>query len=229
MLKKILVIEDDFDISNLIKTTLENEYAVSQAYSGTEAILLLKLEQFDLILLDLMLPGKSGEEVLHEIRDKLKMSLPIIVLTAMNDKNTTTKLLLSGADDYITKPFDPSELLARMTVQFRKHQTIVNNENTELTLKNMTLLPDTFSCQIADTKIALSLKEYKILTLLLISPKKIFTKEMIYKNVWEDDYYYDENTVNVHISKLRNKLKRADPETEYIETIWGVGVRVKGE
>ena len=228
MKKKILIVEDDTDISSFIKTILVSKYEVMQAFSGTEAGLLLKTKEIDLILLDLMLPGKNGFELLQEIKKEFKLDAPIIVLTAISDKETIAQLLLAGADDYLTKPFDPDELLARIVVQFRKKSSDMQDEQS---LRVGKLVLDTvgFGCRLNGKAISLSMKEYQILKILMEHPNRIFTKEALYRRAWEEEFHNSVNTVNVHISRLRTKLKEADENSDYLETIWGVGVRIKDE
>ncbi|MDS0525523.1 response regulator transcription factor [Clostridium sp. SHJSY1] len=224
----ILVVEDDNDINNMVSSLVKkNGYDVVQAYSGTEALLYIQNKEFDLVLLDLMLPGMNGEELLQHIRKTKEM--PIIVISAKIDKNDKVNLLNLGADDYITKPFDIDELSARINSNIRRY-TRFNNHNEEqenLTFKDIILNKDTKVVQVNNKEISFTAREYKILELLLSNPKKIFSKANLFESVWGDEYLSDENTINVHISNLRNKLQHANPEEEYIETIWGMGYKLK--
>ena len=221
---KILISEDDTHISEMLTHLLkQNGYTPVAAYSGTETLLLFAQGGFSLVLLDLMLPGKTGEEVLTEIRKS--SSIPIIVLTAKVDKETTVNLLKLGADDYISKPFDVNELLARITVQLRR--TSPTTPQNIITYKDITLDKDGFDA--ANTngiKAGLSKREFEILSLMLSHPQKVFTKNNIYESVWGTDFFGDDNTVNVHISKLRAKLAAISPEQEYIQTVWGIGFKM---
>jgi len=227
---KVLIIEDDTHINNMLCELLgQNSYTTVSAYSGTEALLLLAQDSFSLILLDLMLPGKTGEEVLAEIRTDLQT--PVIVITARTDKETTTQLLRAGADDYIAKPFDNNELLARIEVQLRKsaHQipnTAEATKTTQLSFKNLVLDLDAFDVLVDGKKAELSKREFEIMQLMMSHPNKVFTKNNIYESVWGDEFFGDDNTINVHISKLRGKLNAISPDTEYIKTVWGIGFKM---
>ena len=219
-MKKILIIEDDANISNLLRDLLtRNNYLSTQAYSGTEALMLLENKTYDLILLDLMLPGKPGEEVLCEIR---KLSgTPVIALTAISDKERVVSLLRQGADDYITKPFDNAELLARLEVQLR-NKSIASKI---LSFHELILDLDRFDGFINENPLGLSKREFEILKLLMEYPNKVFTKNNLYESVWGDEYMGDENTINVHISKIRSKIAQFTDD-EYIKTVWGIGFKM---
>lgn len=221
----ILVVEDDVHINRMLCELLaQNGYMPTAAYSGTEATLLLSQDGFRLVLLDLMLPGKSGEEVLEGIRQA--SDIPVIVLTARTDKETTVGLLQMGADDYIPKPFDNNELLARIAVQLRRpRQGSADGER--LTFRDITLDLDGYDATINGHKAGLSRREFEILHLLMGRPQKVFTKNNIYESVWGGDFLGDDNTVNVHISKLRSKLAALSPGAEYIQTVWGIGFKMK--
>ena len=223
-MKKILIIEDDSEVSELLQTLLSPTYDVTLAYSGTEGLLLLDLNDFDLIILDMMLPGMMGSDVLKSIREK--NTVPIIVLTAMNDKKMISETLLNGADDYLTKPFDVDELLARISVQLRKNGQMIEKEMESIVYKNVLLDLNSFKIKCQDSYVDLSKKESEILKLLFLHPSKVYTKEDIYQLVWKEQYFGDENTVNVHISNLRKKLAQLDKEESYIDTVWGIGIKL---
>ena len=201
-MQKILIVEDDTNINNLLQEALSKEgYSCEQAFSGTEAKLLLNMQDHDyaLVLLDLMLPGIPGEAVLEEIRKK--GNLPVIVLTAKDSLDEKVEVLTSGADDYITKPFEIREVLARVQVQLRHKEEKEAEEQHTLSFKDMVLNRNTFQVEIAG----------KIL------PK--ITKQ-------EDEPYMGETkTLDVHISNIRKKIKQVTSE-EYIETVWGIGYRL---
>lgn len=220
-MKKILLVEDSNEINDLLRKLLINDYQITSSYSGTEGLLHFKNGSFDLIILDIMLPGKSGEEVLKEIRKV--SSIPIIILTAICNKDKVTDLLLNGADDYLTKPFDINELKARIVVQLRKNNT--QNHSDVINYKNIKLYPNSFEIGNNITTIQLKKKEFKILLLLISNTKRIFTKETLYEEIWNEVYYGDENTINVHISNLRKKIQKLDPVETYIETVWGIGIK----
>ncbi|MBC1524328.1 response regulator transcription factor [Listeria booriae] len=222
---KILIAEDDNDINHLIYEVLTREgYTVTQAFSGTEAKMHWNNEAFDLLLCDLMLPGMTGEELIAEII--AKQSASIIVISAKNTIMDKVDLLKLGASDYITKPFDIEELLARVEVQLRK-TTTEESVNESLSWQGLTLSTDRYNAQIDGQDIRLTAREFGILKLLISNPKKVFTKENIFSSVWGETEYIDENTVNVHMSNIRSKLNKAKPDRDYIETVWGIGFKMK--
>ena len=225
-MKKILIIEDDMHINEMLSELLgQNGYITSSAYSGTEALLLLSQDIFSLILLDLMLPGKTGEDVLQEAKN----NIPIIVLTAKADKETTVKLLQMGANDYLSKPFDNNELLARIAVQLRRSNFLssLESEPNKLTYKDLTLDLDGFDAYINNKKLGLSKREFELLHLMMTHPQKVFSKNNLYESVWGSEFFGDDNTVNVHISRLRAKLSVGNPNQDYIQTVWGIGFKMK--
>lgn len=223
-MKCILIIEDDSEINQLLQELLTSNYEVEVAFSGTEGLLLLEIKQIDLVILDMMLPGMNGEDVLKKIR--INNQVPVIVLTALNHKKLISETLLNGADDYLTKPFDVDELLARVNVQLRKStQTIMDNSK-NISYKNIELDVDSFKLKSNDKQIDLSRKEAEILKLLFLFPNKVYTKEDIYNTVWDELYFGDENTINVHISNLRKKIAKLDADNTYIDTVWGIGIKL---
>ncbi len=222
----VLVIEDDADISNMICDLLkQNGYSAKTAYSGTEALMVFD-EKIDLVLLDLMLPGLAGEMVLMEIRKH--SNVPVIGLSAKSDKDSTINLLKSGADNYIVKPFNNEELLARIEAQLRRHTRFSSTpvEKNKLTYKDVSINTETYSVQVGQTPVTLTKREFLILELLMKYPKKVFSKSNIYEHVWNDEFFGDENTINVHISNIRLKLAKANPSEEYIQTVWGIGFKM---
>lgn len=222
-MKKILVVEDDNEISKMLTTVLSSEYQIIPAFSGTEGLLQFANQAFDLVLLDIMLLGKTGEEVLSEIREQ--SSVPIIMLTALSDKKKVSEVLLKGSDDYISKPFDIDELKVRMAVQLRRsHEKPQPSAITQY--KSIQLDADLFQIRLADQRLPLARKEFQIFQLLVENQNKIYTKADLYEKVWEEAYFGDENTVNVHISNLRKKLKLMDPSEEYIEAVWSIGIKL---
>ena len=223
---KILVVEDDAHINEMLCELLRyNGYAPTSAYSGTEALLLIPEGGFSLVLLDLMLPGKTGEQVLEEIRKSSEV--PVIVLTARSDKATTVELLRLGADDYLAKPFDNNELLARIEARLRRSAPHNPDCANALHYKGATLDLDGYDAVVGGRRAGLSKREFEILRLLMSHPRKVFTKNNLYESVWGGDFLGDDNTVNVHISKLRAKLSAIAPDTEYIQTVWGIGFKMK--
>ena len=228
----ILVVEDNNEIQEILRTLLSEEHEVIQAFSGTEGIMQFDKGGIDLVLLDIMLPGKNGDQVLQAIRQTSQT--PVIMLTALGDKKLISQYLLDGANDYVVKPFDLDEVFARVTVQLRQsgeHQSEDRREidNLVQNFKNIQFDADSFEISNATETIRLAKKECQILQMLLQHPKKIFTKEELYELIWEESYLPGDNTLNTHLSNLRKKLNQLDPNHEYIETIWGVGVRLKGD
>jgi DNA-binding response OmpR family regulator len=218
----ILIIEDDMAIHSLIKETLElNGFQTLSAYSGTEGKLLFEQNQVDLVLLDLMLPGMNGEEFLQVIRHH--STVPLIVISAKNDQDAKLELLTNGADDYITKPFDVKELLARIHIQLRHATRASVSQMDEINYKNIMINLDTREVKINDETLHLTGREYAILLLLLENPQKVFSRANIYESVWNEPFFDSDKTINMHISNLRNKLNRED--TNYIKTVWGIGFK----
>jgi len=224
---RILQIEDNEDIQSILFNLFSEEHDIIQAYSGTEGELLFQNQEIDLVLLDIMLPGKGGEEVLKFIRQR--SSVPVIMLTALGDKHLISQYLLDGANDYIVKPFDLEEVYARVSVQLREHRKGSSATDNIYQVKNITINPDSFEVSCKGKVIRLGKKEFQIFHTLLQNPKKIFTKEDLYETVWEAPYLSGDNTLNAQLSNLRKKLVQVDASTEYIETIWGLGVRLKGD
>lgn len=220
----ILIIEDDTSINNMLNKLLEiNRYKVICAFSGTEGVLLHN-EQVDLILLDLMLPGKSGEEIIKELKEKA--NVPIIVMSAIHEVNKKIDLFSLGADDYVTKPFNNEELLARIKVQL-KHRENNLEKNKNLKFKDIILDTENYTAKCNNMDVNLSKTEFELLKTLMENPNKVFTKSVLFDTVWNYEESADDNTLNVHISKIRNKLKQANPDIEYIETIWSIGYKMK--
>ena len=218
--EQILIAEDDADINNLLAKILRTEhFKPIQAFSGTEAKLLFMHNTPDLILLDLMLPGLSGEEVLKQIRQT--SNVPVIVLTAKGEMEEKLDLLTSGADDYITKPFEPEEVIARIQAALRRTAT-----SKKLSCLNLELYPDSRKVTVHGIELSLTAHEYDLLYLFIKNPEKVYSREMLYDLVWHGGYYGENNTVNVHVSNLRKKIKEADPENEYIRTVYGIGFKL---
>ena len=218
-MKTIAIIDDDAHIGDVLTEILESKgYAIVRAYSGTEALYLLSESKPDLILLDLMLPGLSGEEVLPRIKD-----IPVIILSAKVDVQDKVTLLLGGAVDYITKPFSTEELLARITVQLRKAENPDNS--TVLSAGDLTL--DTVSLVVTakGQPVKLTRTEYAILKLLMANPKQAISKGVLLDRISLDTPDCTERSLKQHISNLRRKLQEATG-TDYIETVWGIGFKL---
>ena len=218
-MKHILIIDDDMHINDMLgKVLTQEEYQVSHAYSGTEALLFLQNNQPDLILLDLMLPGLTGEEILPKISD-----IPVIVMSAKVDVKDKVALLLNGAVDYITKPFDIEELLARIVVQLRKTEKVRNPEKLAY---DESLLDITTHCVLVrEQEVKLTKTEFAILKLLMENPKQIITKTVLLDRISEDTPDCMESSLRVHISNLRKKLREASGK-DYIEAVWGIGFKM---
>lgn len=212
----ILIIDDDEHISGMLSEALTAEdYTISVAYSGTEALMLLSKEKPDLILLDLMLPGLSGEKLLPQIKD-----IPVIIVSAKADVADKVELLLGGAADYITKPFDMQELLARIAVQLRKNSG--NTDRTALSFCGITLNTDTHTVDVNGTEIKLTRTEYAILKLLMQNPEQVVAKLTILERISDDTPDCTEDSLKIHIHNLRRKLKAVTGK-EYISAVWGIG------
>lgn len=218
--KRILIIEDDQEISKLLSVILTKlgMHPVA-AYSGTEGLLQLQNNTFDLILLDLMLPGKSGEELIKEIRET--SMIPIIVISAKVDIEDKVKVLKMGADDYITKPFNKDELAARIEVQLRKASVFPTNTKV-LIWRGLKIHTEKRLVTLNNQELQLTNAEFDILSLLVQHPERVFSKREIYEQIWKGTYLGDDNTISVHVSNIRKKMAEITAE-EYIRTVWGVG------
>lgn len=224
MIDTILIIEDDTDINNMLQRLLAGHgYETLSAYSGTEGIL-VHGDKVSLILLDLMLPGRSGEDIIREL--KAKRNVPVVVMSAIHDVDKKVDLFSLGADDYVTKPFHNDELLARIAARLRTPD-VGNTAASALNYKDIVIDAGDYSVKCNGQTVELSRYEFELLCLLMKNPNRVCTKSIIYDTVWNDENSADDNTLNVHISKIRKKLKACNPDTEYIETVWGVGYRMK--
>lgn len=219
MMPNILIIDDDPHISDMVSEALQGEgYAVSKAYSGTEAMMILSQNKPDLVLLDLMLPGLSGEKLLPEIKN-----IPVIVVSAKADTADKVGLLLGGAADYITKPFDMDELLARITVQLRRKD---NNDPDIIRAGDITLCTDTLSARIEDTEIRLTRTECAVLKLLMQNPYTPVGKTTILEKISYDTPDCTERSLKQHISNIRHKLQAVNGK-DYIEAVYGIGFKLR--
>ena len=221
-MKHILIVDDDVHISNMLYEILKKEnFRVSRAYSGTEALLFLSNEKPDLILLDLMLPGLSGEEIIEKIKE-----IPVIVISAKDDVNDKVNLLMTGACDYITKPFNTKELIARIKVQFRKNKysKIENN----LFFDDINLDKNKMTVFCGEKNVKLTKTEYAILKLLMENSSQVITKTILLERISEDTPDCVESSLKVHISNLRKKLKTISSKN-YVESVWGIGYKMNEE
>ena len=215
-MKKIAIIDDDIHIGDMLTEVLAQEgYEVLRAYSGTESLYLLSQEKPDLVLLDLMLPGLSGEEVLPHIEH-----IPVIVLSAKVDVQDKVNLLLSGAADYMTKPFDTKELLARITVQLRKAEQ--HKDSGLLSVGDLNLDTTSLSLKVQGQAVKLTRTEYAILKLLMENPKQVIAKSVLLDRISMDTPDCTDRSLKQHISNLRKKLQDVSG-VDYIETVWGIG------
>ncbi|WP_455541875.1 response regulator transcription factor [Intestinibacter sp.] len=242
MNQHILIVEDDVDINNLIaKTLTKRNFKVTQAFSGSEASLRISMESYSMILLDLMLPGINGEELIAQIRRN--KDVPILVISAKTSLEDKVNLLNLGADDYITKPFELQELVARVNSNLRRYNSILNKESEnkldqdnnsvgnnekKLIFKELTLNEESREVNVNGNNIYLTSHEFDILNILMKNPQKVYSREALYELVWKSGYYGEDNTVNVHVSNIRKKLKEVSNE-EYIKTVWGIGFKLNNE
>ncbi len=218
----IAIIDDDIYIGDMLEKVLKQEgYAVLRAYSGTEALLLLQKNRPDLILLDLMLPGLSGEEVLPQLA-----GIPVIVISAKVDVADKVNVLLSGAVDYLTKPFEIQELLARITVQLRRRHMQCTEEERALCYEELTLSGTLHEVCVGNTAVRLTRTEYAILKLLMKNPGQVITKSVMLENISADTPDCMESSLKVHISNLRKKLRDVNGK-DYIEAVWGIGFKLR--
>ena len=221
-MKRILIIDDDIHIGNVLEETLSKEgYGISRAYSGTEALLVLSKSKPDLVLLDLMLPGLDGEDVLPKIK-----GIPVIVVSAKVDIDNKVDVLLGGAVDYVTKPFHMKELLARISVHLRNAESML--VSSELTFSDIVLNTDTHTVKRNGIEIRLTRTEYAILKLLMQNPTQVVTKSLLLDRISGDTPDCTESSLKMHISNLRKKLRRGNSR-DYIEAVWGIGFKMRTE
>lgn len=220
-MSRLLIIEDDVNINEMLQEAFGKKgYEVVSAYSGTEGILRIEKETYQMVILDLMLPGMDGQQVLKNIREK--SNVPVIVLSAKDELDTKVDLLMSGASDYMTKPFELKELEARVLVQLRN---AAGKNEVFLEYRDLRIDREGKKVILCGKPLSLTAQEYRILELLLKHPQKVFTKNEIYEYAWEEYYMVEDKTINVHISNIRQKMKKITQE-EYIETVWGMGFKL---
>lgn len=223
-MNRILIVEDDLEINQLLTDFLtENGYKTHCLYDGLHVLEYMRDTPVDLVLLDLMLPYRSGDNVLAGIRER--SAVPVIILSARETTRSKIDLLRLGADDYITKPFDMEEVLARIESNLRRVHYQAEPLD-RLTYKDLLLDVSKNTAYLQEQELILTAKEFAILELLMKYPDKIFSKANLYQSVWKAEYYCEDNTLNVHISNLRNKIKEICPDEEYIDTVWGIGYRM---
>lgn len=223
-METILIVEDNKDVNKMLSEILQDAgYDVTSAYTGTEGLKEIKTQNYDLIVLDIMLPYKSGDEILKEVREF--SDIPVIILSAKDMIGTKIDLLKLGADDYITKPFDLGEAVARVDAILRRFRKQGQGEKL-LQYRDMVVDENSKRITVNNQELELTAKEYLILELLIKNKGKVFTKANLYETIWQDAYLGDDNSVKTHLSNLRSKLKAANPDIEYIETVWGLGYRL---
>ena len=226
---KILLVEDDAEISEMLKNFLMTEnFEVVTAYDGESACEKFFVDEYSIVLLDLMIPKISGMEVMKTIR--VSSTVPIMILSAKDTDSDKTLGLGLGADDYVTKPFSVTEVLARIKANIRRNTqytaAVAAEEEEILTKGELVLNLNAYSVMKNGKKVELTAKEFEILKLLMKNPKKVYTKEQLYSQIWNDAYMGDENAVNVHISRLRNKIEDNPRDPDYVVTVWGIGYKL---
>ncbi len=223
-MSKILIVEDNHDINGLLAETLQEAgFETVSAFDGLNGLKLAQSEDFCLIMMDIMLPYISGDEILKKIRKQ--SDIPVIVISAKDMVSTKIDMLKMGADDYITKPFDLGEVVARVETALR-HSGHTRSKGRVMRYKDITLDSSSKIIKVGEIEIKCTAKEFMILEMLMANPEKVFTKANIFESVWQEDYMCDDNVVKTHISNLRNKLEKANPNENYIETVWGLGYRI---
>lgn len=225
-MKRILIIEDDINIAELERDYLQlNGYSADIVQDGAKGLKKALNCNYDVIIVDLMLPNKSGYEIIKEIRDKL--DVPVVVVSAKSEDIDKIRGLEYGADDYLTKPFSPAELVARIKSHIKRYQRLKGNIASSETLihRGMEINSASRRVYVNGGEVQMTAKEYDLLLFLASNPNIVFTKEHILSTIWGDDYYGDTATVAVHIQKIRKKIERDPSNPDYIETVWGAGYR----
>ena len=234
-MKRILIIEDDELIAELERDYLEaGGFEVEMELDGREGLKKALTGEYDAMILDLMLPGMNGEEVLGKMKKEYP-EIAVIISSARDDIQTRIAMLRAGADDYMIKPFDTEELLARLEAVLRRSGKNPKGEREPeeasggrvLRYKDILMEPEDFRITVSGRDIRLTRREYLILELLMENPGKVFTKSNIYESVWNEEFLGEDNAVNVHISNIRQKLAKVHGEETYIETVWGIGFKMK--
>jgi Response regulators consisting of a CheY-like receiver domain and a winged-helix DNA-binding domain len=224
--KQVLIIEDDNSIAALERDYLQlNGYKVDIDQDGVSGLKKALLGIYDVVVVDLMLPGKDGYEIVKEVRDKFE--IPIIIVSAKNEDIDKIRGLGFGADDYLTKPFSPAELVARIKSHIIRYERLSGKKITLelISHKAMEIRTDSHKVFVNGKEVLLTTKEYELLVFLASNPNIVFTKDQIFSNIWDEDYCGDTATVAVHIQKLRKKIEKNSGNPDYIETIWGTGYR----
>jgi len=226
-MKKILIVEDDKSISEIQKDYLEmSGYEVVCAFDGNSGFEYIKNENFDLIILDLMLPEKNGFDILREISDSKQ--IPVLIVSAKSEETYKIKGLNLGADDYITKPFGMGELVARVNSHIKTYEKFNNNSKDKLiTVGELSINKLDRRVYIDDNEVLLTQKEFDLILFLVENPNRVFSKEYLFESVWGYDSLSDASTITVHIARIREKIETNPEKRQYIETVWGAGYRFK--
>lgn len=229
--KRVLIVEDDADISMVEEAYLKAAgFQTEIVTDGAAVVNFIERELFDLILLDLMLPGKSGYEICREIRDKV--DIPILMVTARTESVDRIRGLGLGADDYISKPFDPAELVARVNANLRQHDRIIQKfteekaeQPEEIQVYDLRILINSWKVYKGDREIKFPNREFELLKFLAMNPNIVFSKEQLFEKIWGYDYVGDNATVMVHINRIREKIEDDSRNPKILETVWGAGYR----
>lgn len=234
--ERILIVDDEKEIADLIEIYLHNEgYSVLKAFSGIEALDILDREAIQLVILDIMMPGIDGLEVCRRIRREL--NIPILMVSAKSEDIDKILGLTTGADDYLSKPFNPLELIARVKSQLRRYIQLnpqkpngsSDNIEDEISISGLTINSTTHTVELYGEAINLTPIEFDILHLLASNPGKVYTVDEIFQRVWKQDYLESDNTVRVHIRKIREKIENHANKPSIIKTVWGVGYKIENE
>ncbi len=222
-MKKILIIEDDISIAELERDYLElNDFKCTIAEQGMAGLEKALNEDFELIIIDIMLPGMDGFEVLSKLREKKQT--PVIMLSARNGDIDKIKGLGLGADDYMTKPFSPNELVARVKAHIKRHNILTNSNNAVINIRSLSIDKDAHTVKVGGKEVMLTAKEYDLLLFLAENPNRTFSKDILFDRIWGMDAIGDVSTVTVHIQRVRDKIQTNGDK--FIDTVWGVGYRL---
>lgn len=229
--KRILIVEDDGDIAMVEEAYLEAAgFETRIAANGNQMMEALRNGDISLILLDLMLPGKSGYELCREIREQLELDIPVLMVTARTESVDKVKGLNSGADDYIAKPFDPAELVARVNANLRQYERVQRrpgeSQAEEIQIGNMRILTNSWKVYRDGEEIKFPNREFELLTFLAQNPNIVFSKEQLFEKIWGYDYMGSSATVMVHINRIREKIEEDSKNPKILETVWGAGYRL---
>jgi DNA-binding response OmpR family regulator len=228
-LSKILIVEDDAAIAMLEKDYLEiNGFETEIIADGKQALAVLQKNSYDLVLLDLMLPDQNGYDICRQIRDKI--NIPILMVTARTESADIIRGLGLGADDYISKPFDPAELVARVKSHLSRYERLTKSgkdgKNDTIIIGDLKILPKSWKIYKGEKEIKLPNREFELLLFLVENPNTVFSKEKLFEKIWGFDYIGDSATVTVHINRIREKIEDDSSKPKIIETVWGAGYRL---